>query len=101
MDGNYRLQYTFLQDGARISGECRAAGQWILPLISEQTEQVTIEENFVKIQKNEKIITILVNKGKMELPYGTERIYQLVPGMEALKIAILPENGEIDFCILF
>ena len=42
-----------------------------------------------------------VNKGKMELPYGTERIYQLVPGMEALKIAILPENGEIDFCILF
>ena len=33
----------------------------------------------------------------MELPYGTERIYQLVPGMEALKIAILPENGEIDF----
>ena len=43
----------------------------------------------------------MVNKGKMELPYGTERIYQLVPGMEALKIAILPENGEIDFCILF
>ena len=101
MDGNYRLQYTFLQDGVRISGACRAAEQWLLPLISEQTEQVTIEENFVKIQKNEKIITILVNKGKMELPYGTERIYQLVPGMEALKIAILPENGEIDFCILF
>lgn len=101
MDGNYRLQYTFLQDEVRISGACRAAGQWILPFISEQTEQVTIEENFVKIQKNEKIITILVNKGKMELPYGTERIYQLVPGMEALKIAILPENGEIDFCILF
>ena len=37
----------------------------------------------------------------MKLPYGTERIYQLVPGMEALKIAILPENGEIDFCIVF
>ena len=101
MDGNYRLQYTFLQDGVRISGACRAAEQWLLPLISEQTEQVTIEENFVKIQKNEKIITILVKKGKMKLPYGIERIYQLVPGMEALKIAILPENGEIDFCIGF
>ena len=101
MDGNYRLQYTFLQDGVRISGECRAAGQWILPFVSEQTEQVTIEENFVKIQKNEKMITILVKKGKMKLPYGIERIYQLVPGMEALKIAILPENGEIDFCIGF
>ncbi len=102
MDGNYRLYTnTFYRMGSGYPESVGRLDSGFLPLISEQTEQVTIEENFVKIQKNEKIITILVNKGKMELPYGTERIYQLVPGMEALKIAILPENGEIDFCILF
>ena len=100
-NGSYQLHYVFSKNAVKVTGTCQAADCWILPIVSQQAEKVAIEENTVKFLKNGKIITISVERGKLELPYGTERIYQLVPGMEAVKIMILPENGEFAFCILF
>ena len=48
---------------------------------------------------------LLLHKGKafvrvnsnsaLELPYGTERIFNLVPGMQAIRIEGKPQNGRI------
>ena len=75
---------------------------FVLPVISQKREYVTQDDGNVWIEKEKKTIQITANKGVLELPYGINtRIYNLVPGVEALKITIKEENGEIDFSMLF
>ena len=96
MDLDYILEYEFGKDGVVISAEC-SAGKIICPLISRRDEAILVEDRRIKVEKNSPFsgFYIEVHSDKeMALPYGTERIFNLVPGFEALRIDILPVDGK-------
>ena len=65
----------------------------ICPVISSSGETVIREEdlNRREIIKPESSVRITAD-GRMDLPYGTERIFNLIPGFQALKICIIPQR---------
>lgn len=100
-DGNYRMEYWFGKNFVRVSAAVGAGAKWVLPLVSERHETVIKEEKSVLIRKDKTDVKVEVIKGTLTLPYEMERIYNLVPGVEALKAEIEPEDGEIAFCFSF
>lgn len=100
--GNYEIQYLFGDRKIFVHIKTKIACQWILPIISGDEEEVMLKEDTVSIRKAGKLVTVYVKRGTLSLPYGEkERIYNLVPGVKALKTIMKAEKGEIDFCILF
>ena len=101
-NGTYEFHYEFHPKKLSVCVKTTCSGTFVLPIISKRGEEVKQKGQNLCIEKNKKNIQLEVLRGIMELPYGeTERIYNLVPGVEALKITIKPEKGEIDFCMLF
>lgn len=101
-DGDYEIEYLFRNKQIYVHAKLKKNGIFVLPVVSQKKEFVARDDRNVWIKKEKKTIQITANKGELELPYGKNtRIYNLVPGVEALKITIKEENGEIDFCMLF
>ena len=101
-DGDYETEYLFYSRQICVHAKTKKNVTFVLPVISQKREYVTQDDGNVWIEKEKKTIQITANKGVLELPYGINtRIYNLVPGVEALKITIKEENGEIDFSMLF
>lgn len=100
-NGAYEIEYVFGKDSICVSAVMGAQVRCVLPLISEKDEEIIRDENSVLIRKNGIDVKAVVKKGKLDLPYGVERIYNLVPGAEALKVVIGPECGKIAFCFSF
>lgn len=99
--GRYRIRYEFLPDRLAVSIKTEKNARLVLPIISKKGEPVSLESGCLKIRKEQKEICLKTGKGQLLLPYGTERIYSLVPGVEALKTVLLPEDGTIAFCFSF
>lgn len=101
-NGDYEIEYLFYPRRLCVHARVKKNGTFVLPVVSQKKEAVTQDDRNVWIEKEKKTIQIAAKKGVIELPYGNNtRIYNLVPGAEALKITIKEENGEIDFCMLF
>lgn len=92
----YCLEYRFLKNQVEINGAF-PLGKLICPIISHQEEELTFDESagysVIKIMKNGGPV-YFKTRGKMELPYKTERIFHLVPGFQALRVDITPLSRE-------
>lgn len=96
MELPYCLEYRFLKNQVEINGAF-PLGKLICPIISHQEEELTFDESagysIIKIMKNGSPV-YFKTRGKMELPYKTERIFHLVPGFQALRVDITPLSRE-------
>ena len=69
-------------------------GTLICPLVSGADEAVSVEENGKRViicKKNGQVL--MESNREMRLPYSTERIFNLIPGLQALRVQINPQAG--------
>lgn len=93
---SYRFRYRLEADQLTIQAEF-GAGVLICPVVSRKEEPVTVTENgfAVRIGKEHAVVT-LRSDHRLELPFGTERIFNLVPGIQALRVEIRPQYGKAE-----
>ena len=99
--GAYDAEYSFEAGGVRVRINVNQNARFILPLVSESTEKAVWDERGMTIEKRASRVHVNVENGVFHLPYKSQRIYNLVPGVEAIKAEIVPEQGIIAFCISF
>lgn len=65
-----------------------------MPFISKSEETIVVCQNahHINCVKNGQEV-ILKLYGEAELPYGTNRIFNLIPGLQAVRMDIRPEEG--------
>lgn len=81
---NYQLCYHISENGIRIEAEC-PGGIWICPVVSSSAEEIQLALQNVMVKKERGTVQITSDQ-PMKLPYGSERIFNLIPGFQALKI---------------
>lgn len=103
--GTYQIRYTFeaqrVHMAAKVCADVSGSTRWILPVVSCHEEAVIQEHNRMIIRKAGCQIIFTTERGVMKLPCGEKRIYNLVPGVEALRVDVEPEMGEVAFCLSF
>ena len=99
--GAYDAEYSFEDGGVRVRINVNQNARFILPLVSGRTENAVWDERGMTIEKRASRVHVNVENGVFHLPYKSQRIYNLVPGVEAIKAEIVPEQGIIAFCISF
>ncbi|MDO5417682.1 MAG: hypothetical protein Q4F29_10820, partial [Lachnospiraceae bacterium] len=82
----YRFRYHFLEDGVEIEAEFQQ-GRFICPLVSRGDERIEMAEDrrSIQIEKETAVVEMRADNG-LEMPYGTERIFHLVPGFQAVRV---------------
>lgn len=95
----YCVRYCLTDEGMTVKARF-AVGILICPLISESGEETIVsrETGEVKIYRGRTKIR-LKTEGTLELPYGTERIFNLSPGFQALRIEMKPMRGAVKFSL--
>jgi hypothetical protein len=96
---NYHLTYTLTESSVEITAGVESAlsapTQFILPVISGSTEQVTQPDpKTIRITKPKGTLTISTTAPQGFAPIPKERTFNLVPGFEAIPIAIPMQPGQ-------
>ena len=91
-DGNrssirYRYDYTFSDDEISIKASMED-GILVLPVVSRQDEEISISGRTASFSRG---FDLIAEAGTFKLPHGTRRIFNLVPGLQALRIDIIPD----------
>jgi len=72
----------------------------VLPFISRSGEPVAVnDDKTVHIQKESALVTIKTNQPVQRLPTTEERLFNFVPGLEAIPLAIHHQPAIIDITI--
>lgn len=104
-NGMYLIRYYFQKNviyfDINVDQMISSGVRWIIPIISGHEEAVAVGKNCISIQKTKCKVLLMVRKGNLKLPYGEKRIYNLVPGVEALQTDIATEKGKIAFYLTF
>lgn len=89
----YCFYYRFEENRLNIWAEFEE-GTLICPVVSGADESVAVEEygNVLRIRKKHADV-VVESPYKLDLIYKTERIFNLVPGLQALKIQLRPHHG--------
>lgn len=95
----YAFYYEWKQDSLSVKAVCDD-GILICPFISRGDEAIEIQDgkNAITLQK-ETCTVSLESKGKLMLPYQTERIFNLVPGFQALRVELDCRGDGAEFAI--
>lgn len=93
-ENSYRFVYRIEETGLSLTAEF-SDGALICPLISKAGETVKQLENGLEIEKETGTVLIKTD-GRAELPYGTERIFYLIPGFQAVRLDIYPVDGKVS-----
>ena len=92
----YSIDYLFSDDEIAIKASLKD-GSLVMPVASRADEAVECSGSMISFARG---FDIKVETGSYTLPYGTERIFNLVPGFQALKIVFLPDaSGTIGLVI--
>ncbi|PWV56379.1 hypothetical protein [Chitinophaga sp. S165] len=68
----------------------------VVPVIAASTETVeVVNNNSIKIHKNKSLLTITADQPLNRLPVTADRIFNFVPGLEAVPLAIARPKGTI------
>ena len=104
----YSVTYAFDTEGTYLEVSANLQqGVMVLPLISRSREPVETEEGKVIITRlgvadtRLGAMTLEILKGSLRLPYGKERIFNLTPGFQALKVEIASGNEKVKFRLSF
>lgn len=100
----YRLRYVFAPEGLELAAELPQGATLIVPLVSEQGEHVMQGAGeggtaIVRIDKATGSVALAARTGKPTLPYGEERIFNLVPGLQALRVDVAPCDGRVHLSL--
>ena len=100
-EGGYEFEYVFEEHRIRIKAVF-TRGKLICPVISREDEEVREEKekdalSLVEIKK--KVPLSIKLYGAVALPYGKERIFNLIPGFQALRIDVEPELGVAEIAL--
>lgn len=101
----YRLEYIFEENCVCIRAFCRE-GTLICPVISAPGERIQRHPGSLVIRRREKggntggRVTVS-SPNPMRLPYGTERIFSLAPGLCALRLELAPTEGQAELILTF
>lgn len=104
----YSVTYAFDTEGTYLEVSANLQqGVMVLPLISRSREPVETEEGKVIITRlgvadtRLGAMTLEILEGSLRLPYGKERIFNLTPGFQALKVEIASGNEKVKFRLSF
>ncbi len=100
-NGSYKIEYRFEKNRVMVKAESELNAEFVLPVVSLQREQTKADEHRLQIQKNKTELSLAATIGTLQYPYGTKRIYSLVPGLAGLKTVIQPKNGIAEFYLSF
>lgn len=88
----YSIKYRFTKDKINLQFDCHATAlngiQIIIPVVCTSNEKYSIADNTASIQKKEATIKISADKKLKQLPTTKDRLFNYVPGMEAVPFAI-------------
>lgn len=94
--------YTFLPDKIVLEFEAKSTLdedfiRIVLPVISKSSEEVEmISSSEIRIRKENVLIKITSDSDMVVLPTTGKRIFNFVPGMEAIPVAINKNRGRIE-----
>jgi len=72
----------------------------VLPVISTSPEPVQIvDERTIHIRKEKTRVTITADKAIVRLPTTRDRLFNFVPGLEAIPLAILSNEAVIEIIV--
>lgn len=95
----YSFVYEWKEDRLLIRAEC-SEGILVCPVISKSDEAVEYTENGKElIIKKKQAAVCLRASGGMRLPYGKSRIFNLVPGFQALRIEMDSQEEAVEVSI--
>lgn len=86
----YSFRYTFDSDKVTIETSAKS-GYMVLPIISEIDDNMEVKKDTITITRKGKKVEIGFST-PFELPYGTERIFNLIPGLPAVKVTLDAES---------
>lgn len=89
----YTMRYEFKDDGLSIEAAA-AVGGFILPVISRSDETVEEAEQLLHISRKGGKVALAFSV-PYQLAYGTKRIFNLVPGLQALRIDLPLDGREV------
>lgn len=90
---HHKTQYCVVPSGIEIDLQLdRNQGVFVCPIVSLANEPVHVGDHDIEIEKADCTVRLIVKVGKIQLPYGIQRCYNLVGGFQALRVNISPTN---------
>ena len=77
-----------------------AAAKIILPVISQSGEKISSDNNSIRIDKQLSTLKITANNKIDLLPTTTGRLFNFVPGLEAIPLGINGNNAEVTIDVM-
>lgn len=95
----YKFEYRLKENYAFIKATFKN-GVLICPIISNNNEKISLSEDKkeLNIFKQNCKVNVLFSSA-VELPYNEERIFNLAPGLQALRLDIKPCEGVVEIII--
>ena len=90
-ESRYTVRYRFDEDGVAVRAEI-SAGTFVEVAVDRLSICRLDGSGF-----EAGVITLEVLEGGLHLPYGTERVFNLTPGFQAVRVDIVPEGGRVSF----
>lgn len=89
----YYFEYKFGENQLQIEASF-LQGRFICPFISRADEAILFEQDIQKIEfmKNNHKLSVEY-QGDIEFPYGMNRIFNLIPGLQAVRMDIVPSQS--------
>ena len=89
--------YIFSPEKTQLSFTCTPTPdiRIVLPLISPSGEQITTTNNTIHVQKEKATVILSSNQPIQQLPTTGGRIFNFVPGLEAIPLAINQSEAHI------
>jgi len=99
-----QLEYIFSSDKVILKMDCntvfeRLCPQIILPVISKSEEVFNLTENSLDVSKGTTKVKILCNRTIGILPSVKSRIFNFVPGMEAIPLCIKSTSASVEILV--
>ena len=104
--GAYEISYDVRPASVGMSARL-GAGSLVLPVVSRSCEEVELREGGIVIRRpggareGRGAIVLEVLRGRLLLPYETKRVFNLVPGLQALRVDVAPDDGDVEVRISF
>lgn len=98
----FNLEYLFTGEVIRLKFNCDAAGKEtrvVLPVVCTSNETMNITGNTLTLKKAKAILKVSANQPLQQLPSVAGRVFNFVPGMEAVPLAVFNRAAEFEISI--
>ncbi len=95
---NYKFEYT-VSDNVKTNILCDMDFDFILPIICRKKDEIILNNNYIEIIKEDCKLILDVEIGNVSLPNKHNLIYNLCPGLSAVKIQINSISRNVNFAL--